>query len=107
MVKRDYITGKSKQKTTAISHETPKKKEKPKKSAKASAPVKRMSYEKLQKMSWVEKYNAVDILSKVSMLSGALAELNINYSYGELKNICDTNQSKYKELEAKAIESKT
>ncbi len=106
IAKRDCITGESKQKPVAISHEIPKKKEKPKKPVIASAPVKHIGYEKLQKMSWVEKYNNVDILSKVSMLSGALAELNIIYSYGELKIIYDTNKTKYKELEAKAIESK-
>ena len=93
-------------KTKPVSHENPKKKELPQKTVVSPVPVKHISYERLQQMSWVEKYNNVDVLSKVSMLSGALSELNIIYSYGELKIIYDTNKAKYKELEAKAIKSK-
>ncbi len=57
-------------------------------------------------MTWVEKYGKVDTLSKVSMLSKALEELDIKYSYGELKILYDINKTKYKELENMALQSK-
>ena len=60
----------------------------------------------IQSMSWVDKYNAVDTMTKVSMLSKALLDINIKYSYGELRIIYDSDKNRYKELESKVMENK-
>ena len=66
----------------------------------------KLTDETLRKMSWIEKYNSVDIMTKVSMLSKALFDINIIYSYGELRVVYDNNKNKYKELEAKVLKNK-
>ena len=60
----------------------------------------------IQNMSWKDKYNSVDTMTKVSMLSKALLDINIKYSYGELRIIYDSDKNRYKELELKVMEIK-
>ena len=67
----------------------------------------RLTSEMLQKMTWVEKYNGVDTLTKISMLSKALFEENILYSYGELRIVYDSDRIRYKKLEKMIMEKKS